>query len=304
MLFFFCVFFVFFQSKGARKLTAATESCQKNNCAEPKVSPSTKRPSGGRKTKGSSGGKQSKMNDTKEEKEETLVFSGGQRPKNSKRRSVASKISYREESNSEGDDGDEEEELSDAEEFQATSEDDGEDSESEGKSTKRKKGKAKRKAEARINKNTTAPKRKSGGKKQEKSEEDYELEEDKGDDEDERAASNNTKPQSGKRNERPGTDEWLEVYLHKTSSWVCVDVQHGVGMPHLCSQNATAPLSYVVAVDGSGFLKDLGRKYDPTWMTSSRKRRVDDEWWEETLEPFLGPEDERDKKEEMEVEFL
>lgn len=232
------------------------------------------------------------------------MFSGGQRPKNSKRRSVASKISYREESNSEGDDHDDDEELSDAEEFQATSEDDSEDSESEARSAKGKKGKAKRTAEARINKNTTAPKRKSGGNKQEKAEEDNELEEDKGAEKDERAASNKTKAQSGKNRERPGTDEWLEVYLDKTSSWVCVDVQHGVGLPHLCSQNATAPLTYVVAVDGSGFLKDLGRKYDPTWMTSSRKRRVDDEWWEETLEPFLGPEDERDKKEEKEVCFF
>lgn len=72
-------------------------------------------------------------------------------------------------------------------------------------------------------------------------------------------------------------------------------------MPHLCSQNATAPLTYVVSVDGDGFLKDLGRKYDPTWMTSSRKRRVDEEWWEETLEPFLGPEYDRDLKEDKEV---
>lgn len=46
----------------------------------------------------------------------------GQRPKNSKRRSVASKVSYREESNSEGDsDGSEDEE------FRATSEEDTED---------------------------------------------------------------------------------------------------------------------------------------------------------------------------------
>lgn len=96
-------------------------------------------------------------------------------------------------------------------------------------------------------------------------------------------------------------DEWLEVYLEKTSSWVCVDVEHGVAQPHLCSRNATAPMTYVVSVDGDGFVKDLGRKYDPTWMTSSRKRRVDEEWWEETLEPFLGPEDERDRKEDKEV---
>lgn len=120
-------------------------------------------------------------------------------------------------------------------------------------------------------------------------------------DEEEGAAGNGTKRRSGRKNDGPRADEWLEVYLVKTSSWVCVDTERGVGMPHLCSQNATAPITYVVSVDGDGFVKDLGRKYDPTWLTSSRKRRVDEEWWEETLQPFLGPEDERDMKEEKEV---
>lgn len=270
-----------------------------NSSAEPKTSRGAKRPPGGGETKSSSGGK-GRGKETKEVKEEKPLSSGGQRPKNSKRRSVASKVSYKEESNSEGED-DDEEELSDAEKFQATSEGDSEDSENEAKSSKRKTGKTTSRARANNNKNTTTPKRRRGGRKQESAEEDGELEESKGDDEDEGGASNKTKRQSGRSKEGPGADEWLEVYVDKTSSWVCVDVQQGVGLPHLCSQNATAPLTYVVAVDGNGFLKDLGRKYDPTWMTSSRKRRVDDEWWEETLRPFLGPEDERDKQEEKEV---
>lgn len=99
-----------------------------------------------------------------------------------------------------------------------------------------------------------------------------------------------------------GADEWVEVYLEKTGCWVCVDVQHGIAKPQRCSQNATVPLTYVLSVDGEGHLKDLGRKYDPTWMTSSRKRRVDDAWWEETLEPFLGPETDRDLHEEKELQ--
>ena len=136
-----------------------------------------------------------------------------------------------------------------------------------------------------------------------KDEEDKECEEedDDDDDEEEGTKTNRTKRRGGKRREGPGTDEWLEVFVEKTSSWVCIDVEHGVAMPQLCSKNATAPVTYVVAVDGDGFVKDLGRKYDPTWMTSSRKRRVEEEWWEETLVPFLGPEDERDVKEDKEV---
>lgn len=110
-----------------------------------------------------------------------------------------------------------------------------------------------------------------------------------------------TESKKRKQKDGPGADEWLEVYLDKSSSWVCVDADSGVVSPQVCSQNATRPLTYVVSVDGDGFLKDLGAKYDPTWMTSSRKRRVEDEWWDETLEPFEGPEDARDRQEDKEV---
>lgn len=218
-----------------------------------------------------------------EEGEEKAKTSGAPRPKNSKRRSVASKVSYKEESNSEQEAG-----LSE-EEFKAFSEEESEESERE-----------ETKSKVRKNKKPAASQRRSGeGKKQVKDEEEEEEE-----DKDEGGATKNGAKQRGekkKKREGPGADEWLEVFVEKTSSWVCVDVDHGVGMPHLCSQNATAPVTYVVSVDGDGFVKDMGRKYDPTWMTSSRKRRVDDDWWEETLEPFLGPEDERDMKEDKEV---
>lgn len=270
----------------------------KTTSPEPKVSPGTKRPAGGGTAKGARGGKKPKKKEIKEEdeeEEEKVITSGGQRPKNSKRRSVASKVSYKEESDSEG------EAMSD-EEFQATSEEDSEDSEGEAKSRKGKMGKGKSKAKVNNNKNTAATKRRSGGgKKQVKDEEDEEWKEGEGSDEEGEGMTNNkTERRSGKK-EGPGANEWLEVYVEKTSSWVCVDVEHGIGVPHLCCKNATTPLTYVVSVDGDGFVKDLGRKYDPNWMTSSRKRRVDEDWWEETLEPFLGPEDERDKKEDKEV---
>lgn len=233
----------------------------------------------------------------KEEEEEKPVLSGGQRPKNSKRRSVASKVNYKEESNSEADE-EEKEETSDAEEYQESSEDDFETST---KPARKRTGNGKS-SEKTSSTQGALKRRRTGGKQQEKNEDgEWEEGKEEEDDEDEGTTSNRAKGRSRQRKDGPGADEWIEVYLDKSSSWVCVDVEHGVGVPHLCSQNATAPLTYVVAVDGDGFLKDLGRKYDPTWMTASRKRRVDDEWWEDTLEPFMGPEDERDKREEKEV---
>lgn len=283
--------FVCLQDKG----TAATpgksnmkQETSKSSPPESKISPGTKRPPAGGKSKGDSGGKKAKRAEKKEEEVEKTP--GGQRPKNSKRRSIASKVSYKEESNS-----DEEQQSDD--DFEAMSwGEDSTDSEREAKS-------AKKKGERRSKQGERGAKRRSSGGKKHVKEEDQERDENE-EFEEERGGTrrgNRAKQRNGKKKEGPGADEWLEVYLDKTSSWVCVDVEHGVGLPHLCSQNATAPMTYVVSVDGDGFVKDLGRKYDPTWMTSSRKRRVDEEWWEETLEPFLGPEDERDRKEDKEV---
>ncbi|XP_041656376.1 DNA repair protein complementing XP-C cells isoform X2 [Cheilinus undulatus] len=279
------------KGKGPKSPSTAQRKSTKNTGKE--ASNASKRPAGGGQSKGERGGKKAKTEKIKEEDEEDekAKVSVGQRPKNSKRRSIASKVSYKEESNSEEE---HEERLSD-EDFQASSEEDSADSESGAKSTKKNNGKRK----VSNNMKTPAPKKRSSGGNKQVKEEEQKKEENKTDDEFE---TNSTKWRSRKKKEGAGADEWLEVYLDKTSSWVCVDVDYGVGMPQLCSQNATAPVTYVVSVDNDGFIKDLGRKYDPTWMTSSRKRRVEEEWWEETLEPFLGPEDERDKKEEKELQ--
>ncbi|KAF3696646.1 DNA repair protein complementing XP-C cells [Channa argus] len=286
-------------STGAQGKSHKGQESSKTPSPLPKVSPGTKRPAAGGMGKGAGGGKKprkKKIKEEDEEEEEKAVTSVGQRPKNSKRRSVASKISYKEESNSEKEEG-----LSDDEEFQAGSEEDSEDSEAKAKSSKVKTGKGKSKAKVSNNKNLTASKKRSGGeKKHGKDEDDKEWEE--GDEEGEEMTNDKTEQRNGKKKAGPGADEWLEVYLEKTSSWVCVDVEHGVGEPHLCSKNATVPVTYVVSVDGDGFVKDLGRKYDPTWMTLSRKRRVDEDWWQETLESFMGPEDERDIKEDKELQ--
>lgn len=286
--------FVFLQEKATAAATPAKSNTKqgtsKSSPTESKISPGNKRPSAGGKKKGDGGGKRAKK--TEVNVEETFKRPGGQRPKNSMRRSVASKVSYKEDSDSNG------EQLSD-EEFEAKSEEeDSTDSESEAKSGKQKTGKARGKPKVTVDK-----KRSSSGDRKTSQVEDQKREEDDDDFVEDRGATKGgkAKPRNSQKREGPGVDEWLEVYLEKTSSWVCVDIEHGVAQPHLCSRNATTPMTYVVSVDGDGFVKDLGRKYDHTWMTSSRKRRVDEEWWEETLEPFQGPEDERDRKEEKEV---
>lgn len=195
-----------------------------------------------------------------EEREAEAVTTATQRPKNKQRRSVASKVCYKEES-SEG------EEHSEEEEFLVSEEE--EDSEGEATSRPDKKGKSRSEAPRRS--------RNIGG-----DEEEVVME--------------------FKRKQGEGKDEWLEVYLEQAGEWVCLDVQQGnVDKPLLCSKRATQPLSYVLAVDGDGCLKDLGCRYDPTCMTASRKRRVDQEWWEETLNSFRSRASKRDQREDREV---
>ncbi|XP_053576895.1 DNA repair protein complementing XP-C cells isoform X2 [Bombina bombina] len=99
------------------------------------------------------------------------------------------------------------------------------------------------------------------------------------------------------------TDQWVEVYLERECKWVCVDCVHGiVGQPRMCFKMATKPVTYVLGIDSSGSVKDVTRRYDAEWMTRTRKRRVDPEWWEETLAPYRSPNADREEKEDTEFE--
>ncbi|KAM4799843.1 DNA repair protein complementing XP-C cells [Urocitellus parryii] len=101
----------------------------------------------------------------------------------------------------------------------------------------------------------------------------------------------------------PGVDQWLEVFCERESRWVCVDCVHGVvGQPLACYRFATRPVAYVVGIDSDGWVRDVTQRYDPAWMTATRKCRVDPEWWAETLRPYQSPQLDRDKKEDSEFQ--
>lgn len=99
-----------------------------------------------------------------------------------------------------------------------------------------------------------------------------------------------------------GMDHWVEVFLEREDRWICVDCMHGnVGHPLECFKYASKPVCYIIGIDNSGFVKDVTQRYDPAWMTATRKCRVDAQWWEDTLEPYKSSFVERDAKEEREV---
>uniref|UniRef100_A0A8C2VRR7 p125 n=2 Tax=Chinchilla lanigera TaxID=34839 RepID=A0A8C2VRR7_CHILA len=100
-----------------------------------------------------------------------------------------------------------------------------------------------------------------------------------------------------------GIDQWLEVFCEKEAKWICVDCVHGVvGQPRACYRYATKPMTYVLGIDSNGWVRDVTQRYDPAWMTATRKCRVDAEWWDETLRPYRSPFVEREKKEDLEFQ--
>lgn len=102
-----------------------------------------------------------------------------------------------------------------------------------------------------------------------------------------------------------GVNQWLEVFCEQEEKWMCVDCVHGVvGQPLTCYKYATKPMTYVVGIDNNGWVRDVTQRYDPSWMTVTRKCRVDAKWWAETLRPYQSPLVDREKKEDLEVRPL
>ncbi|KAM6121190.1 DNA repair protein complementing XP-C cells isoform 2-T2 [Pterocles gutturalis] len=221
------------------------------------------------------------------------------RPKNNRRRRVASKVCYKEESDSDEGSGsdfevsEEESDISD-EDFETTSKRQRSSLGSQKSKQTAIKSPKSETSESRLSRNSygaeprpaksTAPGLPHAQKKRNKI-----ISSDEDDEREVRKAT--------------GTDQWLEVFLECKDKWVCVDCVHGnIGQPQLCFTYATKPLSYIVGFDNDGNIRDVTQRYDPVWMTATRKSRVDPEWWEDTLQPYKSPHVEREKKEENEFQ--
>ncbi|XP_016844179.1 DNA repair protein complementing XP-C cells homolog isoform X2 [Nasonia vitripennis] len=77
---------------------------------------------------------------------------------------------------------------------------------------------------------------------------------------------------------------WVEVYVESEESWISIDVLNQ--KIHCVSdiyKKAGNPVLYVVAWNSAGTIKDVTRRYCPHWLTDTRKKRVDEKWWSETL---------------------
>ncbi|XP_076168453.1 DNA repair protein complementing XP-C cells homolog isoform X1 [Ptiloglossa arizonensis] len=79
-------------------------------------------------------------------------------------------------------------------------------------------------------------------------------------------------------------DIWAEVYLESEESWICVSIMdekiHCVAEVY---KKAKKPVLYVVAWNSENLIKDVTKRYCAHWLTVTRKQRIDEKWWLQTL---------------------
>ncbi|KYM95509.1 DNA repair protein complementing XP-C cells like protein [Cyphomyrmex costatus] len=79
-------------------------------------------------------------------------------------------------------------------------------------------------------------------------------------------------------------DIWAEVYVESKASWICINVIDGnVDCIAEIYKKASKPVLYVIAYNSERLVKDVTRRYCPQWLSVTRKQRIDEKWWIETL---------------------
>ncbi|XP_078066127.1 DNA repair protein complementing XP-C cells isoform X2 [Mustelus asterias] len=231
---------------------------------------------------------------------------GSPRPKNDRRRRVASKVSYKEVDTEEDEDSDSDFEVAD-----------GSDSSSYSDGDNRSK---------RVPSQTHTPQgrqtvqEKSKGiifstpKSEKDSEEDDFENNPRKINPRKRRSSKCNKTKANSRDERvrsssevspnpTGSDQWIEVYAEAERKWVAVDcVRNTLNQPELCAKHASKPLSYIISFDNESCVRDVTQRYDVAWMTRTRKHRVDPGWWDKTLAVYKSKCTERQKDEDLELQ--
>lgn len=79
-------------------------------------------------------------------------------------------------------------------------------------------------------------------------------------------------------------DIWAEVYVESKGCWICINVvDANVDCVTEIYKKASKPVLYVIAYNSERLIKDVTRRYCPQWLSVTRKQRIDEKWWIETL---------------------
>ncbi|GCB82359.1 hypothetical protein scyTo_0023215, partial [Scyliorhinus torazame] len=245
------------------------------------------------------------------EDEECLVSKrpGSPRPKNDRRRRVASKVSYKEDTEDD-DDSDSDFEVLDGSGSSNYSDGDNRSASLSKRVLSQTNTPRGRQTDQEKNKGIIFSTPKS-----EKDSEDDDFESDPGKiNPRKRRSSKCNKTKANTRGERTslvsevspnskGSDQWIEVYAEAEKKWVAVDcVRNTLNHPELCAKHASKPLSYIISFDNESCVRDVTQRYDVAWMTKTRKQRIDPGWWDKTLAVYKSDCTERQKEEDLELQ--
>jgi xeroderma pigmentosum group C-complementing protein len=88
---------------------------------------------------------------------------------------------------------------------------------------------------------------------------------------------------------------WLEVFCEEEEKWITIDVLSNKVhcLEHILKQTAS-PISYVLAWNNDGSIKDVSARYCKSFNTATKKLRVEDMWLDRLLKPFKGKRTARD----------
>ncbi|XP_065078037.1 DNA repair protein complementing XP-C cells homolog [Ochlerotatus camptorhynchus] len=108
------------------------------------------------------------------------------------------------------------------------------------------------------------------------------------------------------RRKRPGVDLWIEVYCEHEDKWVTIDILSGkVHCLEDIVNTATHPMSYVLAWNNDGSMKDVSARYISRLGSKKSKLRVDDAWFDRTLQPYrVRRQTRRDRTEDLKFDKL
>lgn len=105
--------------------------------------------------------------------------------------------------------------------------------------------------------------------------------------------------------ESKGIDIWVEVYSEHDDRWITIDVyREKVDCTKEIYQKASHPMIYVFAWNNDNSVKDVSARYIPNLNTTVRKMRVEAEYLEKTLKPFVGIKTARDRQEDNDLNIL
>ncbi|XP_058452616.1 DNA repair protein complementing XP-C cells homolog [Malaya genurostris] len=108
------------------------------------------------------------------------------------------------------------------------------------------------------------------------------------------------------RGNRPGIDLWIEAYCEHEDKWITIDVLTGkVHCLEDIVNQASQPITYVLAWNNDGTIKDVSPRYISRLGRKKGKLRVEDSWLEVALSRYRpGRATRRDRSEDLKFDKL